>query len=123
MCILFAEKDLIIPMNNFYNWIIIVIFVFLFGWVIISNRRYEKISDKYDELLKSKTELIDSLESDNSLKEERILKLEKSLVNIDLQLDSVQNSKQEVSKKKFEVSPTLSESVELLKKNLQCVDL
>lgn len=110
-------------MNNLYNWIILVIFVFLFGWIIISNNKYSKLENRYYELINNDTSKIDSLLKANKQSEQLIIELEDSIYVIETQLVELMHQIKSVEKETFEVSSNFTESTILLQENLKCINL
>ena len=108
-------------MNKIYNWIIIILFVILFGWVIISNERYNNLESKYIEQMNKDAHEVDSLQKEILKSEEKIQKLTFQLTHVSEKLDSLYNIKQEIKNEVFVFSNSVSESAQLLKDNLQCV--
>lgn len=110
-------------MNNLYNWIIIIIFVIVFGWSIISNNRYQSLKEDYQELLLDRDLQIDSLIKNNIEKEKSVKNLELQLVKLNKDLDSLYNVKTEIiEKNEFQISSSISNTAVLLKKNLYEMD-
>lgn len=106
--------------KNLYNWIIIIIFVLVLGYGVISNIRYNNLKQDYDELKFKQENVIDSLKNDNLERMELISKLESEVIVLNNELDSLHASKQIVinSIDKFTVSQSISEGASLLKQNL-----
>ncbi len=102
---------------------IIIIFVVVVAYGLITTHKYNDLKRDYIELEFSKNNTIDSLliENDNRLK--RIEDLEVSVENLQIKQDSLKNIKSEVLKEEFKISNDISEGVELLKQNLLCVEL
>lgn len=105
---------------NLYNWIIIIIFATVFGYCIISNKRYQTLEQQYQELLLKDKDTVDSLLNDNLNKKLVIEDLESEIVALNHNIDSLQQIKINLYKEKenFVVSQSISQSVLLLKKNL-----
>ena len=105
---------------NLHNWIIIVIFVVIFGYGIWFNQKYQRLEQQYKELLLKDVSVIDSLIQNNIEKELIIKDLEDEVVLLNHNIDSLQKTKLDLyqNKDKFTISQSLSESVLLLKKNL-----
>lgn len=110
-------------MNNLHNWIIIIIFVILFGWVVVTKDKYEKLDLEYQELLLNKQFEVDSLYETIHQAEQTNLKLESAVMKLELKLDSLIEIKQDIEKEEFIIEKDLSRSANLLKQNLSCVDL
>ena len=106
-----------------YNWIIIIGFVILFGWCVIINNQYDSLKVDYEQLKNSKEQIIDSLNKENHKTKQTIKVLEDSLKVIDVQLSDNSNKIESIKKEEFVVSVSLSESANLLKKNLSCTKL
>lgn len=107
-------------MKKLYNWIIIIIFVFVLGQCVITQKRYDILEQNYNELLFEKSNVIDSLENDNKEKIESIVELETEITVLNETLDSLYNIKKDInqSKSSFTISCNISEGAELLKRNL-----
>lgn len=105
---------------NLHNWIIIVIFVVIFGYCVICNQKYQRLEQQYKELLLKDVSVIDSLIQNNIEKESIIKDLKDEVVLLNHNIDSLQKIKLDLyqNKDKFTISQSLSESVLLLKKNL-----
>lgn len=107
---------------NLHNWIIIIIFAVIFGYCVISNKRYERLEEQYQELLLKDNDTVDSLIENNVEKELIIKNLESEIVSLNHNIDSLQKIKSNLYKDKdkenFIISQSISESVLLLKKNL-----
>lgn len=111
-------------MNNILNWIVIITFVFLFGYVIISNRKYDNLQNEYEQLRRENTSQYDSLLNLQKERESKIKILENNIIILENDLDSLEQIKRNIeNSKKFEVSSTFSEGVVLLKNNLKCENL
>lgn len=106
-----------------HNWIIIIGFVILFGWCVIINNQYDSLKVDYEQLKNNKEQIIDSLNKENHKTKQTIKVLEDSLKVIDLQLSDNSNKIEGIKKEEFVVSTSLSESTNLLKKNLSCTKL
>lgn len=108
-------------MKNVYNWIIIIIFVFVLGQYVITQKRYDVLKQEYDELLIEKSNIIDSLENDNSKRIESIVILEKEVSDLNTTIDSLYVLKEDIEKSKssFTTSISISEGSALLKQNLR----
>lgn len=106
-----------------HNWIVIIGFIVLFGWCIIINNQYSTLKINYEQLKNNKEQIIDSLHKENNKTKQTIKVLEDSLKTIDIQLSNNSNKIESVRKEEFVVSISLSESADLLKKNLSCTKL
>ena len=106
-----------------HNWIIIIGFVILFGWCVIINNQYDSLKIDYEQLKNNKEQIIDSLNKENHKTKQTIKVLEDSLKVIDVQLSNNSNKIESIKKEEFVVSVSLSESANLLKKNLSCIKL
>lgn len=106
-----------------HNWIVIIGFVILFGWCVIINNQYDSLKVDYEQLKNSKEQIIDSLNKENHKTKQTIKVLEDSLKVIDVQLSDNSNKIESIKKEEFAVSVSLSESANLLKKNLSCTKL
>ena len=105
------------------NWLVIIGFVILFGWCVIVNNQYDSLKVDYEQLKNSKEQIIDSLNKENHKTKQTIKVLEDSLKVIDVQLSDNSNKIESIKKEEFVVSVSLSESANLLKKNLSCTKL
>lgn len=105
---------------NLHNWIIIIIFAVIFGYCVISNKRYERLEEQYQELLLKDNDTVDSLIENNVEKALIIKNLESEIVSLNHNIDSLHKIKSNLYKDKesFIISQSISESVLLLKKNL-----
>lgn len=108
---------------KWYNWIVIIVFVILFGWCVIINNQYDSLKVDYEQLKNNKEQIIDSLNKENYKTRQTIKVLEDSLKVIDVQLSGNSNKIKSIKKEEFVVSVSLSESAKLLKKNLSCTKL
>ena len=106
-----------------HNWIVIIGFVVLFGWCIIINNQYDSLKVDYEQLKYNKEQIIDSLYRENNKTKQTIKVLEDSLKVIDVQLSNNFDKIENIKKEEFVVSINLSESANLLKKNLSCTKL
>lgn len=106
-----------------YNWIIIIVFVILFGWCIIINNQYDALKLDYEQLKDNSEQIVDSLHKENDKAKQTIKVLGDSLKVIDVQLSSNADKIEDIKKEEFAVSISLSESANLLKKNLSCTKL
>ena len=106
-----------------FNWIILIIFVFIFGWCVIVQNRYLDLEDKYNEMINSQSNIIDSLNVVNKQSENTIVELRDSLINIEKELSIVSNKTIEVETKTCTVSSSFSESVTILNNNLKWIEL
>ena len=105
------------------NWLVIIGFVILFGWCVIINNQYDSLKVDYEQLKNNKEQIIDSLNKENHKTKQTIKVLEDSLKVIDVQLSDNSNKIEDIKKEEFVVSVSLSESANLLKKNLSCTKL
>ena len=106
-----------------YDWIVIIVFVVLFGWTIIVNNKYLNLQDDYNSLKNNKEQIIDSLNNENTKTKKIIQSLEDEIVMINLELEKKENKVETIKKEKFTISPSFSKSTNLLKENLACTDL
>lgn len=92
----------------------------IFGYCVISNKRYERLEEQYQELLLKDDNAVDSLIQNNVEKELIIKNLESEIVSLNHNIDSLQKIKSNLyeDKEEFIISQSISESVLLLKKNL-----
>lgn len=104
--------------KKLYIWIIIGLFII--GYNVIMQMRYNSLKQDYNELKIKKENIIDSLKNDNAERLQSIVKLESEIITLNYKVDSLYNVKQKVvqSKKDFTVSKSISESSNLLKRNL-----
>ena len=111
-------------MNNFYNWIIVIIFVGLLGYLCFFQKKYNDLKEEYIYVINHKEFLIDSLNLENDLKVKHINNLELKIIPLELKIDSLISEQNKIQKKdSFLISNVISESVNTLKLNLSCVDL
>ena len=87
------------------------------------NNQYDSLKVDYEQLKNSKEQIIDSLNKENHKTKQTIKVLEDSLKVIDVQLSDNSNKIESIKKEEFVVSVSLSESANLLKKNLSCTKL
>lgn len=108
-------------MKNVYNWIIIIIFVFVLGQCVFTQKQYDVLKQEYNELLIEKSNVIDSLEKDNNERLESIVMLEKEVSVLNTTIDSLCVLKEDIEKSKsnFTTSSSISEGSALLKQNLR----
>lgn len=106
-----------------HNWIVIIGFVILFGWCVIINNQYDSLKVDYEQLKNNKEQVIDSLNKENNKTKQTIKVLEDSLKTIDIRLSNNSDKIEDIKKEEFVVSVSLSESANLLKKNLSCTKL
>ena len=106
-----------------YNWIVIIGFVVLFGWCVIINNQHDSLKVDYEQLKNNKEQIINSLNKENHEIKQTIKVLEDSLKVIDVQLSNNSSKIESIKKEEFVVSVSLSESANLLKKNLSCTKL
>ena len=110
-------------MTNWATWVVIILFATLFGYGIISDNRLEKLELKYQELLLNKDQTIEQLQIKNELSIQTINTLEEKIYKLEHTTDSLKNIKIDISEREFEIASSISESVQLLRENLKCVDL
>lgn len=103
---------------KFYNWIVIIVFVFLFGWCVIVNNKYNTLQQDYNTLKEDKECIIDSLEKENMKIQDSIKILEDTLEITNAKLSQISSKIEYVEKEEFVILTTFSESSNLLKKNL-----
>lgn len=106
-----------------YDWVVIIVFIILFGWCIIVNNNYLNLKEEYDILKNDKEYIIDSLNRENTKIREDIVSLKDTLEKINTNLLNNSNKIEIVKKEEFTVSLSFSESSNLLKNNLSCTDL
>lgn len=104
------------------NWIIIIIFVLLIGFGIYSEVKYYSLKQDYIELKYNNIYRIDSLNTSINNKLQRINILEQNITVLNSKIDSLENIKKEIHKSSYTVSSSTSESIQLLKKNLEWRD-
>ena len=90
---------------------------------MIINNQYDSLKVDYEQLKNNKEQIIDSLNKENYKTKQTIKVLEDSLKVIDVQLSDNSNKIESIKKEEFVVSVSLSESANLLKKNLSCTKL
>ena len=90
---------------------------------MIINNQYDSLKVDYEQLKNNKEQIIDSLNKENYKIKQTIKVLEDSLKTIDIQLSNNSDKIEDIKKKEFVVSVSLSESTKLLKKNLSCTKL
>ena len=90
---------------------------------MIINNQYDSLKIDYEQLKNNKEQIIDSLNKENHKTKQTIKVLEDSLKVIDVQLSDNSNKIEDIKKEEFVVSVSLSESANLLKKNLSCTKL
>ena len=90
---------------------------------MIINNQYDSLKVDYEQLKNNKEQIIDSLNKENHKTKQTIKVLEDSLKTIDIQLSNNSDKIEDIKKKEFAVSVSLSESANLLKKNLSCTKL
>lgn len=105
--------------NNIFIWIIIILFVSLFGYCVISHNRYLRLEEKYENILQKSENVLDSLNKENELKKTIVLDLEKDVVDLELKIDSLKNRTETIIKNEFEVSSSISVGAKQLRDNLQ----
>ena len=110
-------------MDKWYNWIIICVFVFIFGYCVISKYKYDTLKDKYEDVVSDKNLIIDSLYIENKTHSNRIMLLENTICDLSKNIDSLEKIKNIISKETFEISEDVSIVSTQLKNNLLCVDL
>ena len=108
---------------SIYNWIVIIAFVVLFGWCVIINNQYDILQKDYELLKENKEFIIDSLSKENLKTKQEITILEDSLKTIDVAIIDNSIKIEEIKKDEFIISTSLSESADLLKRNLLCTEL
>lgn len=106
-----------------YDWIVIIVFVILFGWCIISNSRYDSLQKDYDDLKYNREIIVDSLNREKIKTNKIIISLEDSIKTINQKLSNTSNKIESVEKEKFIISSNFSKSTLLLKENLECTSL
>lgn len=104
------------------NWIIIIIFLALIGFSVYSEIKYYNLKQDYIELKYNDFHRIDSLNTSINDKLQRINILEKNIDILNSKIDSLENIKKEIHKSSYTVSGSTSESIQLLKKNLEWRD-
>ena len=106
--------------KNLYNLIIMIIFVLVLGYGVVTQIQYNSLKQDYNELKFQKENTIDSLKRDNVKRLESIAELESEISILNNKIDSMYNVKQTViqMKNEFTVSQNISEGANLLKRNL-----
>lgn len=106
--------------KNLYILIIIIIFVLVLGYGVVTQIQYNSLKQDYNELKFQKENTIDSLKRDNVKRLESIAELESEISILNNKIDSMYNVKQTViqMKNEFTVSQNISEGANLLKQNL-----
>ena len=90
---------------------------------MIKNNQYDTLKIEYESLKNNKESIIDSLNRENTKAKYTIKTLEDSLKIVDNKVGHHYIKVGEVKKEEFVISATLSESADLLKKNLLCTNL
>lgn len=103
-------------------WIIIIIFALAFGYIIFSENRYSKLEEQYQELLLDQKSIVDSLRNENERKTKEIDKTQASIITLESKIDSLTQIKQKVIRDTFVIANSFSESISLLKSNLECIE-
>lgn len=107
---------------NYKQFIIILLILSLIGFSIYSEIRYYNLKQDYIELKYNNIHRIDSLNTSISDKLQRINILEQNITVLNSKIDSLENIKKEIHKSSYTVSGSTSESIQLLKKNLEWRD-
>ena len=102
------------------KYIITIICTLLCVYAIVNQIRYSQLEEEYLILKFNNTHLLDSLVNENNILNVKIIKLDESLHNYTEQIDSLKTLKQIIIINEFKESINLSESVKVLKQNLQC---
>lgn len=98
-------------------------FIILFGYSTVSNIKYQKLKDEYNEMLDKSEFVADSLRNENMIRVESIKHLESNIEFLTNKFDSLNRVKVEVDKSYFVASLDISSSAKLLKDNLACTDV
>ena len=107
---------------NYKYFIVILIVLSLIGFNIYSEIKYYNLKQDYIELKYNDFHRIDSLNSSINDKLQRINILEQNITVLNSKIDSLENIKKEIHKSSYTVSGSTSESIQLLKKNLEWRD-
>lgn len=104
---------------NYKYFIIILLILSLIGFSIYSEIKYYNLKQNYIELKYNNIQRIDSLNTSINDKLQRINILEQNITVLNSKIDSLENIKKEIHKSSYTVSGSTSESIQLLKKNLE----
>lgn len=107
---------------KWYKWVMIVLFTILMAWGCVMTILYVNLKSNYYSFKNVKTYTIDSLNWENNKIKQTIITLEEKLKDVDNKIESNVDKIIEIKREEFVVSPSLSKSTELLKKNLSCVE-
>ncbi len=100
----------------------IILITALIGFSIYSEIKYYNLKQDYIELKYNDFHRIDSLNTSINDKLQRINILEQNITVLNSKIDSLENIKKEIHKSSYTVSSSTSESIQLLKKNLEWRD-
>lgn len=103
-------------------WVIIVLFVFVIGYVIISNNKIAKLQNQLLQEKQKNSYVIDSLELEAKHKEDSVLRLECSIERQNKIIDSLYCVKSYTKLIYPEETKSTSESVKQLKDILCALD-
>lgn len=109
-------------MNNWKTYVIISMFLVICAFGVIMCIRYHNLLQENESLRIENTTVLDSFKTENERLLNYILELDKTISKLNGQVDSLETIKQKIIIKKeyLPVSVTITESAELLKKNIQC---
>lgn len=102
--------------------VLLIIIILLIGYTVYSEIKYYNLKQDYIELKYNDFHRIDSLNTSINDKLQRINILEKNINILNSKIDSLENIKKEIHKSSYTVSGSTSESIQLLKKNLEWRD-
>lgn len=107
---------------KFKNLITVIIISILLISCIYSSIKYYNLKQDYIELNYNNIQRIDSLNTSINDKLQRINILEQNITILNSKIDSLEHIKKEIHKSSYTVSGSTSESIQLLKKNLEWRD-
>lgn len=106
-------------MRKSFNSAILILLIIVLGFSIYSEIKYYNLKQDYIELKYNNVQRIDSLNTSINDKLQRINILEQNITVLNSKIDSLENIKKEIHKSSYTVSGSTSESIQLLKKNLE----
>lgn len=109
-------------MKKVLKYIFLILFVVVIGFSIYSEIKYYNLKQDYIELKYNNIHRIDSLNTSINNKLQRINILEQDITVLNSKIDSLENIKKEIHKSSYTISSSTSESIQLLKKNLEWRD-
>lgn len=107
---------------KFKSLIISCVLVVLCIFSVYSEIKYYNLKQDYIELKYNDFHKIDSLNTSINDKLQRINILEQNINILNSKIDSLENIKKEIHKSSYTISGSTSESIQLLKKNLEWRD-